>query len=76
MPSDGIACEIVGRALGVDTVAPDDDMQSLPAWDSLGHMAIVAEIERTIRASLQPDDIVSIASVNDVLELLRRLAPG
>jgi acyl carrier protein len=71
MDSDTRACNIVGEALNCPgSVIVDADMSSLPAWDSLGHMAIVAGIESELGRSLTAEQIASITSVRRVAELL------
>lgn len=72
MDAESLACMLVARALGIETVRADDAMHTLGGWDSLGHLAIVAEIEKQSGATLTPEQIVSIASVRDVAHLLSR----
>jgi acyl carrier protein len=72
MDAESLACTLVARALGIETVRADDAMHTLGGWDSLGHLAIVAEIEKQSGATLTPEQIVSIASVRDVAHLLSR----
>ena len=76
MSSDRLACELVAAALDVETVTVGDDMQSVAAWDSLGHMAIVAELEKQLGTALTPEQIVSIASVRDIAKLLAGTVEG
>jgi acyl carrier protein len=70
MDAERHACILVARALGVEQVAITDDLQSVAGWDSLGHMAIVAEIEKHLGRSLAPEQIVAIGSVRDVVAIL------
>lgn len=72
MDAESLACTLVARALGIEAVRADDAMHTLGGWDSLGHLAIVAEIEKQSGATLTPEQIVSIASVRDVAHLLSR----
>ena len=44
----------------------------VPGWDSLGHMNLVAELERRYSVSLDLEEIVSIGSVRDVRRLIAR----
>jgi acyl carrier protein len=43
-----------------------------PAWDSLGHMALVAEFEDRFGIELGTDDVVGMTSYASALEILRR----
>lgn len=70
MQASQLACALVARALRTEVVGLEDDLYTLPSWDSLGHMAIVAELESHLGARLTPDQVVSIASVRDVEKLL------
>ena len=72
MDAESVACTLVARALGVETVQAEDGIHTLGGWDSLGHLAIVTEIEAHIGATLSPEQIVSIMSVRDVAQLLSR----
>jgi acyl carrier protein len=53
------------------------DVESLeigtnPEWDSVAHMALVAELEDRFGISLETDDIVDMSSYAKSLEILRR----
>jgi acyl carrier protein len=55
----------------------DTDIEALeigrnPEWDSLGHMALVAELEDRFRISLGTDDVVAMTSYASSIEILRR----
>lgn len=43
-----------------------------PSWDSLGHMAIVAELEDRFGVRLETDDVVAMTSYASSLEILKR----
>lgn len=76
MGTEARACAIVGEALNCPgTIAIGADMNSVPAWDSLGHMAIVAGIESELGRSLTAEQIASISSVRRVAELLSSSPP-
>lgn len=42
-------------------------------WDSVGHMALVAELEERFSIELETDDIIELTSFTQSLEMLRRL---
>ena len=55
----------------------DTDIEALeigrnPEWDSLGHMALVAELEDRFKVSLGTDDVVAMTSYASSIEILRR----
>jgi acyl carrier protein len=43
-----------------------------PNWDSIGHMALIAEIEERFDVMLDTDDVLAIGSFDEALELVRR----
>ena len=43
-----------------------------PNWDSIGHMALVAELEARFGIMLETDDIVAMSSYAESIEVLRR----
>jgi acyl carrier protein len=55
---------------------PDSDVEGLeigknPEWDSVGHMALVAELEDRFGISLETDEIVGMSSYANTVEILR-----
>lgn len=56
---------------------PGTDVEALeigqsPHWDSVGHMALVAELEARFGIELETDDVVDLSSHAMSLEVLRR----
>lgn len=45
--------------------------QQVEGWDSLAHMAVVAELEDTFDVLFETDDIVDMSSFERALEILR-----
>jgi acyl carrier protein len=55
----------------------DTDVEALeigkdPHWDSIGHMALVAEFEARFGIMLETDDVVAMSSYPASIEVLRR----
>lgn len=46
--------------------------QQLPGWDSLGHIAIVAELESRFEVALESDDIAEMTSFARCVEILEK----
>ena len=46
--------------------------QAIPAWDSVGHMGLVAALEEAFDIMLEPDDIVDLSSFARGRELLAK----
>jgi acyl carrier protein len=66
---EGIFVEVLGLEPPVDweTVR----YQRVEGWDSLGHMALVAELEDRFGILLETDHIVDMSSFEKALEILR-----
>lgn len=48
---------------GVDaTMAKNLTMHGIPAWDSVGHMGLVAQIEAAFEIQFDPDDMLDLKS--------------
>ena len=45
---------------------------SIPAWDSIGHMSLIAEVEDAFEISMEMDDIVDFSSYEKGIELLKK----
>jgi acyl carrier protein len=50
----------------VDTLA----YQSIPQWDSVAHMALVAQLESAFDVMLDTDQILGMSSVGKAVEIL------
>lgn len=46
--------------------------QSIPEWDSIGHMALVAELEDRFDIMMNTDDIIDFSSYEKGIEILKK----
>ena len=46
--------------------------QAVPAWDSVGHMSLIAALEDAFDIVFDTDDIVDFSSYNNGIELLKK----
>lgn len=46
--------------------------QSVPLWDSIGHMALVATLEDTFDVMMETDDIIDFSSYEKGKEILAK----
>lgn len=69
-----MARNTIARALkcSLDVVGTEAGVDSLPQWDSIGHVNIVLEIETDLGRRLSPEEIAGIGSVADVALLYER----
>ena len=70
------ARKAIARALkcSLDLVGPDASVESLPQWDSIGHVNIILEVEAELGRKLLSEEIAGISSVADVALLYERQA--
>jgi len=59
-------------AIPVDQVTDDLTYRSIPQWDSVGHMALIAELESTFNVMLDTDEILDLSSVAVAKQILAR----
>ena len=63
------------EALGIDleeTDWPNLKYRSIPEWDSVAHMQLVAEIEDTFDVMLETDDVIGLSSFEVAKEILAK----
>jgi acyl carrier protein len=48
------------------------EYNSIPEWDSVGHMGLISEIEDTFEVMLEMDDIVDFSSYKRGIEILAK----
>ena len=46
--------------------------ESVPDWDSVGHMGMIAELEDTFDIELETDDIIDFSSFEKGKEILKK----
>ena len=65
--------EVVAKVFGVPVaeVAESTSNRTLPAWDSLGHMVLVVELESTYGISFSADDTLRMTDVKTIKDILR-----
>jgi hypothetical protein len=57
-----------------DAVGADASVETLPQWDSIGHINIILEVETDLGRKLLPEEIAGISSIADVALLYERQA--
>ncbi len=66
--------QVFMNSFSVDKTALNGEFayQSVPEWDSVGHMGLIAAIEETFKIMLETDDIIDFSSYGKGLEILIR----
>jgi acyl carrier protein len=60
------------NAFSIDLVSDDLAIRAIPAWDSVGHMMLMTEIEDAFDVMLDTEDIIGFTSYKDGIEILRK----
>jgi acyl carrier protein len=62
------------EALGIEPQSVTDDLayNSIPEWDSIAHMALIARIEDAFGIMLDTDDVIDLSSVVKAREILSK----
>lgn len=62
------------EALGItqDSVSDDLSYNTIPEWDSIGHMAMVAALESNFNIMLEIEDIIKMSSFGKIKEILKK----
>jgi acyl carrier protein len=64
------AAFVAGLALPPGTVVDDAAYGKTEGWDSVAHMALVAEIESTFDVMLDTDQVIDLSSFSKAVEIL------
>lgn len=66
--------KVFAEALGVKEDVIKDELQynSIPEWDSVAHMSLVAELEEAFDIMLDTDDIIDMSSPAKAKEILAK----
>ena len=70
--SENVFRQCCVQALGISEREIHDDLKysSIPQWDSVGHMALMAEFEQAFNIVLDAEDIVAIGNLADARAIL------
>lgn len=71
------ARRLVATALDLDLAEVGDtgDLNSIPAWDSLGHMKVILALESALGRPLTSGELAGIRGVADIAPILGRSSP-
>lgn len=62
----------VGLELGPEEDVTVLEYRQIAEWDSIGHMALIAEIEDAFDVVLSTDDVIAISSFDKGIEILTK----
>lgn len=59
-------------AIGADKLNDSLTYQSIPAWDSVGHMGMIAALEETFDIMMETEDIIEFGSYTIGIDKLKK----
>jgi acyl carrier protein len=62
--------------VGSDSFSPDTVPESVPNWDSVGHMNLVAGLETEFGLQFEVDEIMEMSSGRRIIEILQARGIG
>lgn len=66
--------QVFANALGIELATVNDALayNSIPQWDSVAHMGLIAQLEDAYGMLLDTDDIIDMSSVSKAREILAK----
>ena len=60
------------ESFSIDESVLDDNLEynTIPEWDSIGHMSLIAELEEVFDIMMEMDDIIDFSSYKHGFEIL------
>jgi len=70
--------EVFIESFGISESELNDELKynTIPAWDSVGHMSMIAEIEDKFEIMLEMDEIIDFSSYSRGKEILEKHGVG
>ena len=56
----------------VEDIDPETLKEDIPAWDSLGVLTLMADLDENFGILLTEEEMLELQKVNDIFEILRR----
>lgn len=63
--------EVLKETFELDSVDKTCSQQTCPAWDSMGQLNLVADLEDAFGVTLEPEEIGTMTSYDDIVRVLR-----
>jgi len=65
--------EIFSNVFEVDITEVDNiEYKSVEAWDSIGHMMMISELESEFGISIEMDDVIVISKISECIDILKK----
>ena len=66
---NAIFCETLGD--GTIALTPDTTADDVPGWDSMNHIFLIVEIERSFGVKFQTAEMEGLRNVGELVQLIR-----
>ena len=65
----------ISTSLGIDITVITDDLSvgSIPEWDSLAHVALIAAVEKEFNLQFEIDQVFELEEVEDFVEIVQEI---
>lgn len=69
--------ETFSKVLGLPVERITDDLRyaSIPEWDSIAHMSVIAALEDAFGIMIDMDDVIDMSSVGKAREIIAKYSP-
>ena len=69
--------ETFSRVLGLQAERITDDLRyaTIPEWDSIAHMSVIAALEDAFGIMIDMDDVIDMSSVGKAREIIAKYGP-
>ena len=69
--------ETFSRVLGLQAERITDDLRyaTIPEWDSIAHMSVIAALEDAFGIMIDMDDVIDMSSVGKAREIIAKYSP-
>ena len=68
--------QVFRDVFGADGVEDQSSPETVKNWDSMGHLVLVSELERTFQVTFSTTDIVEMVNVRCIMEILQEHGVG
>jgi acyl carrier protein len=59
-------------SINKDLISKNLEYNSIPEWDSIGHMSLMSALEETFKINFETDDIIDFSSFEKGKEILKK----
>ena len=67
-----INCYIEAFEVEANKINKDLAYQTIPEWDSIGHMSLMSDLEEGFNISIDTDDIIDFSSFKKGIQILKK----